>query len=213
MPLLNNILPIYQKTSIPYGRQLKNSRDRHNTSFPPIKKHDGSWAKTDQVKASIFVKYLSQVFSAPEINYNNDDDASVKNILNTACPMMSPIKTFTPKEDKDALSRRNNHIAPGFDLITYGQTLKQLPIKAIAFLSVISNSILRLVHYPITWKFAQIIVVNKTNKPPNAATSYRPISLLPLMSKVLQRLLSRILVDTEMDSILPTHQFGFWKTD
>ena len=56
-------------------------------------------------------------------------------------------------------------------------------------------------------------MVNEPNKPPNVATSYRPISLLPLVSKVLERLLLiRILVDSEMDSILPTHQFGFQKT-
>ena len=128
------------------------------------------------------------------------------------CPiMMLPIKTFTPKEIKDALSICNNHKPPGFDLIT-GHILKQLPRNAIVFVTVIYNSILRLEYYPIIWKFAQIIMVNKPNKPPNVATSYRPISSLPLMSKVLERLLlSRILVDTEMDSIRPTHQFGFRK--
>ena len=56
-------------------------------------------------------------------------------------------------------------------------------------------------------------MVNKPNKSRNIAISYRPISLLPLMSKVLERLLlSRILVDTEMYSILPRHQFDFRKT-
>ena len=81
--------------------------------------HNGSWARTNQEKVSIFAEHFSQVFSAPEINYNdNDDDDSVKNFLNTARPMMLPIKTFTPKEVKAALSRYNNHKAPGFDLIT-----------------------------------------------------------------------------------------------
>ena len=124
---------------------------------------------------------------------------------------MLPFKEFTPKEVKGALSRSNNHKAPGFDLNT-GRILKQLPRKAIVFLTVIYNCILRLAYYPITWKLTQIIMVNKTNELPNVATSYRPTSLLLLMFKVLARLLSRILVGAEMDSIVPTHQFGFWKT-
>jgi hypothetical protein len=41
------------------------------------------------------------------------------------------------------------------------------------------------------WKVAEIIMIQKPGKPPNEKTSYRPISLLPIVSKIFEKLLLR----------------------
>lgn len=50
----------------------------------------------------------------------------------------------------------------------------------------------------------------KPCKPPNAITSYRPISLLPIMSKLFEKLLlARMKEPIDERRIIPEHQFGF----
>ena len=69
---------------------------------------------------------------------------------------------------------------------------------------------LRPCYFPVQWNCAQIIMIAKSGKPPTAASSYRPISLLPIMSKVFERLLLHRLDETiHIDGLLPIHQFGF----
>lgn len=146
---------------------------------------DGNWGQTDQDKATAFATYLSNVFSIPQRNDNDNTEKVVKTFLDSACPMTLPITPISPTEVKEAINKCNNHKAPGFDLIT-GLILKELPRKAIVLLTTIYNSMLRLAYFPITWKFAQIIMIHKPGKPSNRVTLYRPISLLPITSKILK---------------------------
>jgi len=88
--------------------------------------------------------------------------------------------------------------------------LKELPKKAVTRLTILYNSILRLSYYPLLWKFAQIIMVPKPGKPVDDVTSYRPISLLPIPSKVFKKLLLKGLrSDIDLSTLLPDYQFGF----
>ncbi|CAH2086206.1 unnamed protein product [Euphydryas editha] len=53
-------------------------------------------------------------------------------------------------------------------------------------------------------------MIHKHGKPPEEVTSYRPISLLPVLSKMFERiLLSRILPILNENQVIPKHQFGF----
>jgi hypothetical protein len=50
----------------------------------------------------------------------------------------------------------------------------------------------------------------KPGKPPNELISYRPISILPIVSKVFEKLLlQRLLPIVEIKRLIPNHQFGF----
>jgi hypothetical protein len=74
------------------------------------------------------------------------------------------------------------------------------------------NGILRTGHYPNQWKVSQVIPILKPAKPPEEAQSYRPISLLPVLSKAFERLfLTRIHPTLQEKHIIPDHQFGFRK--
>jgi hypothetical protein len=98
---------------------------------------------------------------------------------------------------------------PGYDLIT-GKVLKELPRKAVVLLTTIHNSILRLGHFPLQWKYTLVFMIAKPGKPPQQPNSYRPIGLLPLLSKIFEKLLiTRIHAAMPKDELLPLHQFGF----
>jgi len=88
--------------------------------------------------------------------------------------------------------------------------LHELPHKAVVLLTTLYNSMLRLSYYPLLWKFAQIIMVPKPGKPAHDVTSYRPISLLPIPSKVFERLLlKRLRSDVDLSLLIPSYQFRF----
>ena len=60
------------------------------------------------------------------------------------------------------------------------------------------------------WKFTKIIMIPKPSKPTHILSSYRPIGLLPVMEKIVEKLLLHRLYPTlESQNIIPDHQFGF----
>jgi hypothetical protein len=117
--------------------------------------------------------------------------------------MLLPIKPFSPREVVQEIKNINPHKAPGYDLFT-GKILRQLPRKAIILLTTIYNSMLRMSYYPIMWKFAQIIMIPKLGKQANEVNSYRPISLLPVTTKLFEKLLlKRIRNDLDLSTVIP----------
>jgi hypothetical protein len=72
------------------------------------------------------------------------------------------------------------------------------------------NAVLLKGYSSAQWKVAQIILIPKPGKPPHELTSYCPISLLPIISKVLEKLLlKRLVLIVERIQLIPNHQFGF----
>lgn len=67
-------------------------------------------------------------------------------------------------------------------------------------------SILRF--HPSQWKIAEIVMILKTCKHSTNPSSNRPISLLPTMSKLFEKLLIDIL-NTSNENFILNHQFGF----
>ena len=119
-----------------------------------------------------------------------------------------PIKPFSSSEVKNTIKTHTNPVkSPGYDLIT-GKVLQELPKKGYAFITSIFNAILRCSHFPSQWKIAQVITILKPGKPLNEVTSYRPISLLPVLSKVFEKLLLQRLKSI-LPEIIPDFQFGF----
>jgi hypothetical protein len=92
------------------------------------------------------------------------------------------------------------------------QMLQQLPKEGLLKLLHIYNAVVRCNYWPADFKAAQIILVLKPVKDPTDVASYRPIILLYTMSKLLEKLISRqIAIDTDPNTWMPNHQFGFRK--
>ena len=59
---------------------------------------------------------------------------------------------------------------------------------------------------------ARVIMILKPGKNPNDVQSYRTISLLPVVARILEKLhLTRLLKEAQPSTWIPTHQFGFRK--
>lgn len=171
--------------------------------IPPIRKRDGTWAHDNKQKAEIFADHLAEVFQPNQIQ----SDATLEAIENLN---LDDITLVTPKEVAHEIrTNLNPKKAPGFDLIT-GEILKQLPKKGVVMLTYLFNAVFRLKHVPDTWKVAEVIMLPKPGKPPSHVKSYRPISLLPVISKLFEKLfLKRLRPLIENNKLIPNHQFGF----
>jgi hypothetical protein len=95
----------------------------------------------------------------------------------------------TPKEVANEIKRNiNPRKAPCFDLIT-GEILKQLPTKGVVKLTHLINAPFRLQYTQQAWKIPKVIMIPNPGKPLNELTSHRPILLLPVVSKLFEKLL------------------------
>ncbi len=178
------------------------------TAVLPIKNSSGEWARSETERAEVFAEHYHNSFLPnPTVDYQIeqmvDRDILVPPELDT------PIKAVTIHEMQNVISNLGNRKAPGYDMIT-GEVIKNLPPKAIRLLTIIYNRILYTGWFPSQWKYAVIITILKPGKPPELASSYRPISLLPVLSKLLEKLiLARIKPILDENEIIPDHQFGF----
>lgn len=198
-PLNNNEYNLYKAT-----KYLKRPQKRNIS----LKDSDGTWCRSDGSIANAYKAFLEETFS-PFSFSNITDSEKISCFLDSPCQMCLPIKPFTVREVEEELKKLNGKKAPGYDKIN-AKVLQALPKKGLVFLTIIFNAILRLSHYPSQWKYAKIIMVLKPNKPENVLSSYRPISLLPICSKLFERLFqNRLFPILEALNVMPEHQFGF----
>ena len=186
-------------------KAIKKSR----TPQQPILKANNTWARSPMEKANTFAEHLENVFKPNSVD--NSVQELVSKRLDEIYQLDLPIQKFSINEVKRALKNLKINKSPGYDLIT-PLLLKELPQNGIKFLTFMYNAILRTGIMPPQWKVAQISMVLKPGKSATDVKSYRPISLLPVASKVMETLfLGRLMPIIESRNLLPNHQFGFRK--
>lgn len=177
---------------------------RPTVSNPPIRLPNGSWARIDEQKCIAFANHLTDVFK-PHESLKSED------IPKTNCSTIKskPIK-YKWKAVKQVIKNMiNPKKAPGHDLIS-GKMLRELPDICIKLISYIFNAIMKIGYFPVVWKIAQIIMIPKPGKDVTQTSSYRPISLLPALSKLFEKLLlTKLQYILDDKRIIPNHQFGF----
>jgi hypothetical protein len=88
--------------------------------------------------------------------------------------------------------------------------LKEITRRGIVHLTSIYNSSFTTGYLRAQWKVAQIIMIPKAGKPPEEVDLYRPISLLPIMSKIFEEAMLKRLRPILKETRIPLdHQFGF----
>lgn len=179
------------------------------TAQPPILRSDKTWAKSNQEKATEFGNYLVNVFKPNSVDATMD--TMVLQRLDEAHQLDLPIRKFKCCEVKTAIGNLIGKKSAGYDLIT-PKLLKEMPENGVKFLTQLFNAIISTGNMPCQWKVAKIIMILKPGKTPTEPTSYRPISLLPITSKLLESLfLKRFMPIIDSKKIIPQHQFGFRK--
>ncbi|GFU67614.1 probable RNA-directed DNA polymerase from transposon X-element [Trichonephila clavipes] len=99
--------------------------------------------------------------------------------------------------------------SPGRDGIK-NKMIKNLPLITVFKINNIINNMFKLRYFPNAWKIAVVIPILKPGKNPTLADSHRPISLLPILSKLAEKIISARLNDyLERNNILTPEQHGF----
>ncbi|GBP97488.1 Probable RNA-directed DNA polymerase from transposon X-element [Eumeta japonica] len=168
---------------------------------PPLRNSSGDWARSDCEKGNLFADHLKTVFTPNAC-------ADVVDLPSTVSSPPHPV-TFEFREVQNVIANLNPKKAPGIDGIS-NKMMIELPRVAVRILLFIFNAMLRLEYFPNNWKVAVVKMIPKPGKDLTKAESYRPISLLPTMSKLFEKLLvtklSPILAER---NCIPDHQFGF----
>lgn len=189
-------------------KYLTNNQQR---AMPPLT-DDTDIAISSEQKAEALAKNfekvhkLTQDFGDPECNQITRQMAEI--IKNQNDPN-EEIRYTSPSEIKRIVKKFKYNKAPGFDGII-NLVLKNLNNKAYIQLSHIFNACLQLHYFPQKWKEATILAFHKPGKDPKNTCSYRPISLLPTMSKILENIiLDRIKIEGKLEEKINDNQFGF----
>jgi hypothetical protein len=145
--------------------------------------------RNDKGTANIFAGHLEKAFKSNELPENEAFEAEINKTLEEPLQITQPVYFLAPKESQNIIQGDlDPRKAPGCDLIT-GRILKQMPRRSTVRLTSICKSSIRRGYFPAQWEVAQIIMIFKPGKPLEAVGSYRPISLLPTMSKILEKAL------------------------
>lgn len=167
---------------------------------PPKKNHP-------PVKANAVAAHLVQVAKAPA---NKKFERKVRDEWRQCMrhsPDKSPATAFSTSEIDSALLLVKSGTAPGYDNI-HPEFLTHLGPLARTWLSVFFSRITTEHKIPKIWRKAKVIAIEKPGKDPNLAASYRPISLLSVCYKLLERLvLQRI--SPSVEKTLSPDQAGF----
>ena len=142
--------------------------------------------RRDKQKAAAFAEHVASVFQPFTSQLSVKEEETINNDLNVLQQKTLPLKKIRINEVKNFIQYKiNPKKAPGYDLTEY---------------------------FPCQWKVGQIIMIVKPGKNPNDITSYRPINLFPILSKILEEVFLKLLTPIIDESkLMPSHLFAFRK--
>lgn len=175
-------------------KMVKNLK-RENMTMPPLKRSNET-AYTDNIKTEFLAdNYESQFQENPTINlpFNEEIEDVVKSAF--VAPQLCNFDPVEPHEIISYIKKNKIKKTPGREGIT-NKMIKNFPPNI----------------FPKIWKVAVIIPIKKPGKDGSQPVSYRPISLLPTLSKIAEVVIKNRLTDfLESNQIMIPHQFGFTK--
>jgi len=161
------------------------------------------------VNANAVAAHLIQVTKAPhDMKFERQVPMQGRTLLQQMSDKSLP-HPFTEKEISAALQKTKPATAPGYDNI-HVEFLKNLGNKARTWLSKFFSRIMATQSIPKIWRKAKVIAVDKPGKDQSLADNYRPISLLSVCYKLLERLALQRIFPT-VEGLLSPDQAGFRK--
>lgn len=205
-----------------WSKKLKDCTTRNNNVYQLIKSRR-SLAKGPSIDANNQKIYtdeqkaneLANAFASAHVNplassnkiFTRKVVCRVKSYLDTIRLHNVPVIRYSSV--KEIINLLKISKSPGIDGIN-NRMLKNLSPKAIEFITNIFNLCMSVGYFPKTWKTAIVVAIPKPGKDHKLATSYRPISLLCSLSKILEKIINNQLREfIDISRILPDEQFGF----
>ena len=188
----------------------------NNSLHSPLIDQNNEPHFTIEKKLEIFQNHYNSIFKelpVPPIPEHQEINNSVNqyfttNQLNTD----ENNEPITEIEIVSIIKQKKNKSAPGHDKL-HNQLLKNLSINAIKYITTIINYCYQIAYFPSTWKISHITNICKPNKPSTKPTSYRPISLLSSLGKILETIIqTRLQKHIDEHNIVRYEQHGFMPT-
>ena len=178
--------------------KIKNRIIFNKIIVPPLQVNNKELYTVDEkvngmIKNFAAVHVQNENMSNP--NHKRTVSAAVNNFIKNTSFENNEIILATTAEVKYCIKNLKNNKAPDCDGIT-GAVIKHFPRRAIIMITQIINAILRLGHFPTAWKVAKIIPIPKSGKNPTLLSSYRPISQLPHLSKIAEKVIKKTVMRT-----------------
>ncbi len=176
-----------------------------SNTIAPLVNSQGLLVYDAEVKADIFNEFYAGISTIE----NNDDQIPSNNIANG--PLLENI-TILQNDVYELLSKLKLNKATGPDNI--GNTLLRRCAPSISpVLTRIFNLSLSLGKFPKSWKIANIVPLHKKGSV-HDYKMYRPVSLLPCVSKVFEKLIFKeVYLHLRRNNILSEFQSGFTPGD
>lgn len=148
--------------------------------------------------------------SVPKLCIDDNTNTYLQTYMSSKFLDDSNLFNFLEVDEKSILRvvREIKSNAKGCDGIDKGMIDLILP-HLLRHITFIINTCIKKNHFPAAWKIANIIPTAK-NSNPVRLSDYRPISILPFLSKVLEKIMHKQLTDfVNVSKILPFTQSGF----
>ena len=178
--------------------------EQRNSSFPTISSPDGTEHVFNKDKANCFGQYFASKCSLDQ------DDITDSNIPPTRLRtqrIISNIHFRSPTVQRE-LQRLVASKATGPDNIP-ARVVKTCADVLCTPLSKLFALCFAKGRQPAIWKTARVVPVYK-KKSKSSPSNYRPVSLLSILSKVMESIVNRSAVNfLERENVLSAHQFGF----
>lgn len=192
-----------------FWKSIKQLTKSHQSSIPTMS-HEGKTATSSKDKAEMVNDYFSTCFNTmvPPL----DDPTSLPTCIGSLelDPDKCPSDLLcTEEEVYKLLVNLDVTKANGPDGIS-AKMLKKTASSIYPVLTNLFNQSIKSGQVPTAWKFSSVVPIPKGNEDASSPKNYRPISLLSIISKVLERLIhGKVLKHLQDSNILSHVQWGF----
>ena len=174
---------------------------RKTSQVPPLLKHDGELAIDDKEKAEILNIHFARQSTSDRLTdlppHHASNVPELRNILVTQQEVLRELNSLQVNKScgPDELPNK---------------ILKLVAILIYEPLTILFNKSLSEGQFPTTWKEARVTPIFKGKGSASQSTNYRPISLLPCLSKVFERLVfKRVYQHLTDNRLLSETQIGY----
>ena len=178
----------------------KLANQKQNTNIPPIIK-DGMYISNFKEKSEIFNEYFAKQCTI------NDNGSLLPRFIPTTNASLSHI--FATKEQIiKTINDLNSNKAHGCDGISVSM-LKLCANEIAVPLLIIFNKCINSGQFPESWKYANAQPIHKKDDR-QIVSNYRPISLLPICGKILEKIVfDQVYTYLNVNNLLSKNQSGF----
>ena len=175
--------------------------ESRESTVPPLQREDGVMAHSALDKANLLAKHFAGKMCIP------DPERTPPTLPDVVSDKLVLVRT-SESEVKDILRKLDVNKAVGPDKIS-PRLLYSCADELAKPLTSLFNHCLQISTWPKAWKTSNVVPVHKKGGK-SEVKNYRPVSLLPVLSKVVETIVaSRVTEHLEKHHLLCTRQFGF----